>query len=296
MGESQADAFRALVRAYVEENRPKSTRTIDAQVHTIVAGRLGGHRRQTVPWLNSTRSLEGCRVLEIGSGHGASAQALAEQGAEVVATDIDADALQLCTARFDGVGLPVKTQTLNAASIAQTFAPGAFDMIVFYASLEHMTFAERTAAIGGAFSVVRPGGLVVVAETPNRLWVFDSHSSKLPFFQWLPDDVAFEYAKFSPRSGYNDLYGGTAEPRSMEHFLRRGRGVSYHDFEIALDRRASSFDVVSSMQLHYRKRNPVRAAGWTTSKHGRFERSLREFAPGVHRGFLQPYLYLALQG
>ena len=287
----EAAAFRKHVDEYVERNRSfRSAAEKAAMVDTIVSGRLGNHRRRTVPWLAASVPLQEARVLEVGSGHGASTLALVEQGASVVATDIDEEALALCRARLASVGLKATTQAVNAKDLQAQFKGQEFDIVLFYASLEHMVTRERLEAIAAGFALA-PGGYVAVAETPNRLWPYDSHTSKLPFFSWLPDDIAFEYSRHSPRPNIREMYGGSPSPESLLHFLRRGRGVSYHDFELALKKRASDLDVVSAMQLE--QRGAVRTAAWAASIHGRTERLLRCYAPeGIHRGFFQPFLYL----
>ena len=55
--------------------------------------RLRVFRTQVIPWLESARTLSGARILEIGCGTGASTVALAEQGANVTAIDIDEESL-----------------------------------------------------------------------------------------------------------------------------------------------------------------------------------------------------------
>jgi hypothetical protein len=59
------------------------------------------------------------------------------------------------------------------------------------------------------------------------------HTSWLPFFQWLPDDLAFKYSRFSPRFNFGGMYGEETAER-MLHFLRRGRGVSFHEFSLTM--------------------------------------------------------------
>ena len=292
---TESSRFTEEVRTFLVEHRGVSLDSVERAVTDTVSERVAAHRRKTVPWIDSFCDLDGLRILEVGSGHGASTLAIAEQGARVTATDIDANALALGERRLTAVGLSAEFLTLDAADIGEQFDPSTFDAVLFYASLEHMTTEERLRAIAGAFQVVRAGGFVIVAETPNRLWPYDSHTSRLPFFLWLPDDIAYEYARFSPRAGFSDLYGGSAEPKPMKHFLRRGRGVSFHDFELALNQRARDFEVVSAMQLWRRRRNAARQLAWSASSHGRFERALRARAPDVHPGFFQPFLYLALQ-
>ena len=38
-------------------------------------------------------------------------------------------------------------------------------------------------------------GLLVIVEAPNRLWLEDTHTSELPFFQWLPDNLHSLFCK-----------------------------------------------------------------------------------------------------
>ena len=101
-----------------------------------------------------------------------------------------------------------------------------FDVIIFFASLEHMTISERLLSLKGTWDMLTDEGLLVIVETPNRLWYVDSHTSFLPFFHWLPNELAFAYSKFSSRDGFRDLYNEYNET-SNEHFLRRGRGGKF---------------------------------------------------------------------
>ena len=150
--------------------------------HRIV--RLLRDRRFFVPWLDDARPLDGATVLEIGCGSGASTVALAEQGARVTAVDIDPAALAVARERCRIYDLEVEFVCANATEIAQKLADTPFDLVVFYASLEHMTHTERLESMRRTWEMLRPGACWCVADTPNRLWVLDSHTSKLPFFRW----------------------------------------------------------------------------------------------------------------
>ena len=76
-------------------------------------------------------------------------------------------------------------------------------------------------------------------------------------------------------------------------FRRRGRGVSYHELEVALGPEWRR--VHSCMQISRRDRQILRRVGWSLSRAGRYERLLRKAAPDVPRAFLQPFLYLTLR-
>ena len=96
---------------------------------------------------------------------------------------------------------------LNAAEAACHFGSGDFDLIIFFARLEHMTLPERMEALPAVWKLLADGAWLAVTETPNRLCgIFDSHTSQLPYFNWLPDDLAFAYSKFSARADFKDSF------------------------------------------------------------------------------------------
>ena len=63
------------------------------------------------------------------------------------------------------------------------------DLVLLYALLEHQTLDERIETLRLAERIVRPGGAIVVTETPNRLTYVDRHTSQLPFFHLLPIEL-----------------------------------------------------------------------------------------------------------
>ena len=252
--------------------------------------RLHRDRVEMVPWLHGTQSLSGRRVLEVGAGEGVACVAVAEQGASVIGIDIDEPALaraqQLCA------GLDVELHHMNSTDIAR-FAEAGIDWVIFWASLEHMTLEERLISLRAAWSLLPCGGLLTIIETPNRLWPFDAHTSQVPFFNWLPDDLAFLYSSRSPRAGFGGTTYADASAQMLD-FLRRGRGFSHHEVEVAVGTEATR-SVVSSMQLERRRRQRLRGTGWRLSSHGATERALSRFDPGLHPAWLQPFLYLTLR-
>ena len=261
-------------------------------VERMTAGRLQRDRRTVIPWLNRTRKLSSSTIVEIGCGLGASTVALAEQGATVLGVDVDADRIEIARLRCAAHGLNVEFLVANAADLGTAVDDGA-SWIIFWAALEHMTISERLSALAAAWRVLEPTGLLTIVETPNRLWLDDSHTSYLPYFNWLPDDLAFRYSRFSPRDGFRDVYEEESD-ETMLHFLRRGRGASFHEFDLAIGP-TSDLDVVSCLQLDRRRRNPLRAVGWRASRPGRFEALIAGAAPNVPRAFFQPFLYLTIR-
>lgn len=262
-------------------------------LHDTLVRRLEKNRQLVIPWLTSLRSLEGARVLEIGCGTGSSSVALAEQGAHVTGVDIDSASLAVAQARACAYEVDIRLICANATDMQRLFGHETFDLIIFYATLEHMTVAERLSAIRSTWEMLPTGGLWCVTEAPNRLWFFDAHTSFLPFFHWLPDDLAMRYGTHSMRS-IAEEGDDPSDPTTVLHFLRHGRGVSYHEFELALGA-AVGLPVVSSMPAFLRRANLLRWALWRVSGERRYERFLARVGPDIHPGFYHEWLHLVLQ-
>ena len=254
-----------------------------------LSARVDRARMDIVPWISNKQSLAGARLLEIGSGTGASTLAFAEQGADVTALDVDAASLEVARVRCEEHGLrDVRFVVRNAEDVAQLFHDYRFDFVVFYASLEHMTYQERVHAIEKSWGILRPGGIWAIVESPNRLWHYDSHTSLLPFFHWLPDDLALSYMRFSPREKMRKRFEHE-DAGSALRLARSGRGMSYHELAIALGD-VSGLDVVSSLSSYRRRRNPLSFLFWLATER-RFELVLRKAAPaGIANAFFHPYL------
>ncbi len=137
------------------------------------------------------------------------------------------------------------------------------------------------------WSLLKPGGVLVCYETPNRLNYFDWHSYLLPFFNQLPDSLAILYAKKTPRPFFSAQ--GSSETERIESMYRLGRGVSYHEFELAigLEQMTVINDGFSERLSH---RRPL--------DHPTFGRALLEIfcahLPKVPAGFSRPSLDLIL--
>jgi S-adenosylmethionine-dependent methyltransferase len=132
-----------------------------------------------------------------------------------------------------------------------------------------------------------------VIETPNRLWYFDHHTALLPFYLWLPDDLAFEYARHSPREPFNRGFGEPTD-EAMLSFLRHGRGVSYHELELAIGD-LEALRVVSSLGGFQMEQNVLRRLRNRMTTAHRFESFLASVGPAIHRGFYEPRLDLIIR-
>lgn len=263
----------------------------DLQDH--LTRRLESIRTSVIPWLNDAKPLNAAHILEIGCGTGCSTVALAEQGAHVTAIDIHEGSLNAASDRCRVYGLVVDFRNVNAAEIYEKFSTQHFDFIIFYASLEHMKLDERMTAMKNTWNMLSPGGLWCVVDTPNRLWYFDRHTSWLPFYSWLPDDLAFLYSQYSPRRRFCSLYREVNDQLKLD-FLRRGRGLSFHEFELTM-KRAVDLDVVSCLSMFLRRQSILTRARWIMRVDRRHESILARVGPKIHRGFYQPSLDLIIR-
>jgi SAM-dependent methyltransferase len=118
------------------------------------------------------------RILDLGSGTGTGAFALLERfdQAEVIALDVSAEMLHRLTRKARVLGLADRIRTVQADLDAAWPAIDAVDLIWASSSLHHLADPDRVLA--GVFAVLRPGGLLVVAEIAS-------------FPRFLPDDLGF---------------------------------------------------------------------------------------------------------
>jgi S-adenosylmethionine-dependent methyltransferase len=253
--------------------------------------RLQRDRTRIIPWLDGLRALRGARVLEIGCGTGSSSVALAEQGAELVAVDIDSSCIEIARVRCRAYGIDdVAFVLADAAALPPAIADRQFDLIIFFASLEHMLLEERLRALERAWAMLAPGGHLCVVDTPNRLWFFDTHSALMNFFHWLPDDLALAYSRFSTRPSVRDQRRD-GDPAAMRTFLRNGRGVSYHEFELALGPLTGAR--VSCLEAPFVARVRVQPIGELSTRE-QYVRVLMAIAPDVPPAFFLESLDLAI--
>lgn len=175
-------------------------------------------------------------ALEIGSGTGSSTLAFARQVEKVFSFEIDVKATSAARERLAFFGLnnvEFHDGQFNAdCPLARSGQ--RVDLVVLCAVLEHMTEEERKDALQTAWTMLNPGGFLVVADTPNRFAVYDDHTSLLPYYSALPASLQEQYSARSPRADFRNSIAATSQEDMAVTLARWGAGISYHDFELAL--------------------------------------------------------------
>lgn len=249
-----------------------------------------------VPWLEQHAPLAGLNVLEIGCGSGSSTAGLAHAGARVTGIDIKEKPLIVARKRlallgFEARFIQAEPGWLETVPDLAAFE-GPYDLVVCYAMLEHLQIRERLNLLTMVRKAMeRDGALLATFETPNRFAPFDWHSTKLAFSEMLPDELAYEYARQrSPQETHPARRHEAYSAEAQTHIYRRGRGVSWHEFEIVfgLDAIEVVLDGYSprSQQTHYKDDPAYEAA---------LGDLFAKLDPPVPRGFSRPSLELLMR-
>ncbi len=218
-----------------------------------------------IPWISRVCDLNHATVLEIGSGTGSSTLAFAPYVKHIHCYEIESSTTEIAKARlgFFGISNVTFAETLFNNDCSFVKEGGKADLILLVAVLEHVHFHEFQTILKDAYDALKPGGVILIAETPNRLSMNDYHTSWIPFFQWLPPEVADRYAHYAPRTQFKyemDAFAarneiGTSSHR--EHVVRWGRGVSYHDFELVFGPGVHDMVVLNGWEPEVRTLAPI---------------------------------------
>ena len=154
-------------------------------------------------------------VCDAGCGYGAYSLALASNGFTVTAFDVSETAVEITGQVLAQYGL--KLAGHKTASVLDTGYPdGAFDGVVCFSVLDHMTVPDAQRALRELRRITRPGGLLLlVFDTPDQDDLAREHD--------LLPDGSIRYADgmvfhpYDAPSAENLLSG--------LHILRRGTGL-----------------------------------------------------------------------
>ncbi len=156
----------------------------------------------TRPFLSTPT--EKLRVLDVGSGYGHTAAALAKRCAAVVGIEPSDSLYQFALENY----LPAERENLQfqcqgAESLTEA---DQFDLIVLDNVLEHMPDQQTT--LTNITRALKPGGALYLL-VPNKLWPIEPHYA-LPFLSYLPLPLANRYLRLTGRG--NDYTDASYSP------------------------------------------------------------------------------------
>jgi 2-polyprenyl-3-methyl-5-hydroxy-6-metoxy-1,4-benzoquinol methylase len=280
--EYEKDIKEYLLNSYFDKNQKIENNDLEDHINK----RIIASRSKIIPWIMQTLELKNKKVLEVGSGTGSSSITLAEQGAVVTGIDLDNSSLKVAKHRAQILDLEIKFLELSGIEIHTLNQ--SFDVVIYYAALEHMTIEERIDSLQQAYSLLSKSGYLIIVEAPNRLWIEDTHTSELPFFQWLPDNLAYLYSKYSKKASYNSKYLDS-EYLKLDEFHRRGRGISFHEFDLAfMD--SENLNIVSSLNRLVYSKNLI-----NTFVYKKFYKIYLKSFTKKHKSYFEEYLDLIIQ-
>lgn len=158
----------------------------------------------------------GKRMLDFGCGSGASTMILSRLFPEthIVGIELQEDFVKIARMRaqhygFENIHFLVSP---NAEELPSDI--GMFDFVSFSAVFEHLLPHERKQLVPKIWSVLKPGGVLFLNQTPHRYFPIEYHTTGIPLLNYMPDRLAYSVAlRFSKR---------TIKAKSWEMLLRWG--------------------------------------------------------------------------
>ena len=199
--------------------------------------------------------VEGSEVLEFGCNIGATAIVLAHYGARVTAVDVNLACMEMArlnAARYGSAG--IQFQLLREGE-PLPFADATFDVVTCNSVLEYVKPELLAPAQRELNRVLRPGGLLLVWGTSNRLSPIEAHSREW-FNNYIPrrfDRVPGRMRGVSPwrlrhgfGSGYDNLFSGLTGTR---HYIALKQRMGLSGWRLRLMRSLGTFFAISPVSL-----------------------------------------------
>jgi 2-polyprenyl-3-methyl-5-hydroxy-6-metoxy-1,4-benzoquinol methylase len=147
-------------------------------------------------------AFEGKRILDFGCGSGSSTMILCKlfPRSQIVGVDYEARAIPPAELRAEHYGFQNVRFLVSPGPDRLPENLGTFDFIVFSAVFEHLLPRERPVLLLRLWSLLNSGGVLFIHELPHRYSPLESHTTGLPFINYLPAPLALPLARrFSRR-------------------------------------------------------------------------------------------------
>ena len=150
---------------------------------------------------------QGKRLLDFGCGGGASTFLLAGilPQTEVVGVELAAQSLEVARLIEAYRGLKNVSFFQSPSGLELPAGIGQFDFIMLSAVWEHLLPEERPVIAGLLWKSLKPGGALLINQTPYRWAPFEHHTTSLWGVNYLPDSLACWVARHWSRQLRADL-------------------------------------------------------------------------------------------
>lgn len=157
--DSGADKMSSFAFMKILESTPGR---YDRGIWFLSRGRIGA----VYETIAGSAACEGKAILDIGCGTGNVSIACASRGASVVGIDINAGMLEIARAKATSAGLEREIQFLEigVAEIESRYGESTFDACVSCLAFSEMSAQEQAYAISTVHSLLKPGGICVIAD------------------------------------------------------------------------------------------------------------------------------------
>jgi len=151
----------------------------------------------------SEDSLVDKRILDFGCGLGASTIVMSKrfQQLSLVGIELNRKAIEVCNLRKQFYLLDNLYFISSPSGSELPPDIGEFDLIILNAVYEHLLPTERPIIFKLLWSVLRPGGSIIINETPYRWFPVETHTTEgFPLINYLPDKITYYLvSKFSSK-------------------------------------------------------------------------------------------------
>lgn len=236
----------------------------------------------------------GKRLLDFGCGSAASTMIMARSlpgSLSIVGVELEAAFLRIARARADFYGITNVRFEQSPAGDRLPEQLGEFDFIVLPAVYEHLLPPERKTIIPQLWNHLSKGGVLFIDETPSRWFPVETHTSSLPFVNYLPDPVAHRFVQYCSRRGLRN--------ETWTDLLRKGvRGGSVNEILGIIHRRGGLPELLKPGYGGMRTPADVWYEGYARSASGRSGKLKRAFGKALKvlndASHLAPVPYLSL--
>jgi 2-polyprenyl-3-methyl-5-hydroxy-6-metoxy-1,4-benzoquinol methylase len=169
----------------------------------------------------------GKRLLDFGCGCGASTFALSRifPNSHILGLDRLEDCIRVCNLKKEQLNLDRVSFVTSISDDHLPAALGHIDYVILCGVYEHLLPPERKSLLHAIWNMLPVGGVLFVAQTPNRYSPIGTHVTRIPMVNFLPDSLAFRVGHWAMKKQYGIDAG-------WERLLRGGfRGGTSNEIE-----------------------------------------------------------------